>query len=82
MSTERESAGFSEYRALILSELRRVSDKIDALDGKLTNLQSGEISNLKVELSTIKTKVVIMSAAGAAVASAVVAWVVSHFTAK
>ena len=72
--------GFGEYRALILSELRRVSDKIDALDGKLTDLRSGEISNLKVELSTIKTKVVILSAAGASIASAVVAALVTHFS--
>ncbi len=80
MSERVPEGGFGEYRALILSELRRVSDKIDVLDGKLSNLQSGEISNLKVELSTIKTKVVIMSAAAAAIASAIVAAVVSHFS--
>ena len=74
------SGEFSEYRVLILSELQRLSTKIDLLDGKISELHTGEVNNLKVELSTVKTKMVIISFLGATVASAIVAAIVSHYS--
>lgn len=80
MSDTRQSGEFSEYRVLILSELQRLSSKIDLLDGKISDLHTGEVSNLKVELSTVKTKMVAITFLGATLASALVAAAVSYFT--
>jgi hypothetical protein len=80
MNGEKQASEFSEYRVLILSELQRLSSKIDLLDGKVSNLHTGEINNLKIELGSIKTKMVIISFLGATVASAIVAAVFSYFS--
>jgi len=76
-----ESGNFGAYRMLILSELRRVSEKIDTMDGKLNDLRAGEISNLKVEFSAMKTQTTIMSAVIASVCATVLASIVAAIVA-
>lgn len=71
-----EIEGWDVNRKLVLNELNRVARAIESLDMKV----GGEMTNMKVELATIKTKVALYAAVIAAVASALLSIVISYFT--
>lgn len=65
--------GWAENRKLVLTELNRVARAIEGLDVKV----GGEMTNMKVEIATMKTKVGLYAAVIAAVASVVLSAVIS-----
>jgi len=62
--------GWRENRKLVLGELVRVTRAIENLDVKI----SGEMTNIKVEVATIKTKVGVYAALIAIVVAAVISY--------
>lgn len=65
LPTESQIEGWSENRKLVLNELNRVARAVESIDVKV----GSELTNMKVEIATIKTKVALYAALIASVAS-------------
>ena len=65
-------------RRLVMSELTRIGNKLDTL----TSTVNGDVTNMKVEVATLKTKVglyaALISAVAAAIISAAVSYIMRH----
>lgn len=61
-------------RRLVMSELSRISNKLDTIDGKI----GSDLSGLKIEVATLKTKVGLYAAVISAVAAAIMSAIVSY----
>ena len=46
--------GWERHQEHVLSELRRLSDKVDALDSQMTDFHTNHLSDLKVELAEMR----------------------------
>lgn len=65
LPTESQIEGWSENRKLVLNELNRVARAVESIDVKV----GSELTNMKVEIATIKTKVALYAAIIASIAS-------------
>lgn len=65
-------------RSLVMSDLRRVSDSLD----KLTLTVGGELTNMKVEVATLKTKVAIYAAAISTVTTLILGAIIKYITSQ
>lgn len=63
-----EIEGWRENRKLVMSELVRVTRAIEGLDSKV----GGELTSMKVEIATLKTKVAVYAAMAAVATSLVI----------
>lgn len=70
---ESEIEGWAQNRKLVLNELGRVTRAVESLDVKV----GSELTNMKVEIATIKTKVALYAAVIASVASIILSAVIS-----
>lgn len=62
---ESQVEGWAENRKLVLNEISRVARAVENIDVKV----GSELTNMKVEIATIKTKVALYAAIIASVAS-------------
>lgn len=70
---ESEIEGWAQNRKLVLNELGRVTRAVESLDVKV----GSELTNMKVEIATIKTKIALYAAVIASVASIILSAVIS-----
>lgn len=59
-----EERTWFEYRRLILSELKRISDDISEVNAKIDRLRSDEIGKLKVDVAMLQVKAGMWGALG------------------
>lgn len=71
-----EIEGWGANRKLVLNELNRVARAVESLDNKV----GGEMTDMKVELATMKTKVALYAAIISAIASMVLSAIVSYIS--
>lgn len=71
--SDSEVEGWAQNRKLVLNELGRVTRAVESLDVKV----GSELTNMKVEIATIKTKVALYAAVVASVASIILSAVIS-----
>lgn len=69
-----EVEGWGQNRKLVLAELSRVARAVESLDVKV----GGELTNMKVELATLKTKVAIIVIVASAAMSALINYLFRH----
>lgn len=69
-----EIEGWGQNRKLVLAELSRVARAVESLDIKV----GGEMTNMKVELATLKTKAAIIAAVAGALLSAVISYLMKR----
>lgn len=65
LPSDSQIEGWAENRKLVLNELGRVARAVESIDVKV----GSELTNMKVEIATIKTKVALYAAIIASVAS-------------
>lgn len=75
---EIEIEGWRESRQLVMSELRRVGRIVESLDSKV----GSDLTSMKVEIATIKTKVALYAVVAGAIASAILSAVISYLMGK
>lgn len=66
--------GWNQNRKLVLAELSRVARAVESLDLKV----GGEMTNMKVELATMKVKVAIIAIGAGAIVSALIQYLLRH----
>lgn len=70
--------GWRENRKLVLGELTRVTRAIENLDLKV----GGDLTSMKVEVATLKTKVALYAVVAGAIASAILSAVINYIMKK
>jgi hypothetical protein len=79
MATNKAQGDWGEYRTLILAELKRLNEGIDAVKSKVEQLHASDIGNIKAEIAVLKVKAAIVGAvAGAVPAAASLIYTVLH----
>lgn len=73
-----EIEGWAQNRKLVLNELGRVTRAVESLDVKV----GSELTNMKVEIATIKTKVALYAAAISSIASIALSVLIGYLTRK
>lgn len=71
-----EIEGWAQNRKLVLTELGRVTRAVESLDVKV----GSELTNMKVEIATIKTKVALYAAIISSVASIALSVLIGYLT--
>ncbi len=70
---------WGEYRTLILAELKRLNEGIDAVKLKVEQLHASDIGNIKAEIAVLKVKAAIWgSVAGAIPAIGTLVYTMVH----
>ncbi len=52
-----DNTSWGEYRKLVISELERLSDKIEHLDTKIDIVMVRELTDMKIRISSLEIKV-------------------------
>ena len=77
MTEQHSEDGWNEYRKLVLSQLIDLNKSVEKLNDRFDTYLSKDISNVKMEIATLKVKAGLWGLLGASIPSSVA--IIVHF---
>lgn len=69
---DKNGAGWTEYRRLVLSELERIVGDIKSINRKIEDLRQDDLSQIKTDIALLKFQAAMWGAGGGIVFGAIV----------